>query len=99
MEGYLGETIVQQRHSEFKDYDKTQWALYFINEYGSIDGAHHKDWVIDQVVRILMNTPVVIKIGEWKNGTSEYRVSLGKPSFEYLSMVKKDINYEMGIAQ
>ena len=32
---------------------RCQRALALIWQYGSIDGAHHKDWVLDQVVRIL----------------------------------------------
>lgn len=28
-------------------------ALGYIRQYGSIDGAHHKQWVLDQVVRSL----------------------------------------------
>ena len=28
-------------------------AIDFAVEYGGIDGAHHKDWVIDQMVRLL----------------------------------------------
>ena len=28
-------------------------ALIVADEYGHIDGAHHKDWVIDQMVRAL----------------------------------------------
>lgn len=28
-------------------------ALEMIFDYGGIDGAHHKQWVLDQVVRIL----------------------------------------------
>ena len=28
-------------------------AIKFAVEYGGIDGAHHKDWVIDQMVRML----------------------------------------------
>lgn len=28
-------------------------ALKIAGEYGPIDGAHHKDWVIDQMVRAL----------------------------------------------
>lgn len=31
----------------------TQKAIDLIVEYGGIDGAHHKDWVLDQVVRVL----------------------------------------------
>ena len=28
-------------------------ALDIVNQYGGIDGAHHKQWVLDQVVRAL----------------------------------------------
>lgn len=28
-------------------------AIELIVDYGGIDGAHHKDWVLDQTVRIL----------------------------------------------
>jgi hypothetical protein len=28
-------------------------AIKLAVDYGSIDGAHHKDWVIDQIVRAL----------------------------------------------
>ena len=34
-------------------HDKISGALNLIMEFGSIDGAHHKQWVLDQVVRIL----------------------------------------------
>jgi hypothetical protein len=36
-----------------KDKEKIDKALDLIVQYGGIDGAWHKDWVIDQVVRIL----------------------------------------------
>ena len=31
----------------------TEQALGVIRRYGGIDGEHHKQWVLDQVVRIL----------------------------------------------
>lgn len=31
-------------------------ALEFIMQYGGIDGAHHKQFALDQVVRILTNS-------------------------------------------
>lgn len=31
-------------------------ALDLALRYGGIDGAHHKDWVIDQMVRVLCGT-------------------------------------------
>ena len=33
--------------------DKVQAALTMIGEFGGYDGGHHKQWVLDQVVRIL----------------------------------------------
>ncbi len=35
------------------DKRKIEKAMSFIVEYGGIDGAHHKDWVLDQAIRIL----------------------------------------------
>lgn len=29
-------------------------ALEFIQRYGGTDGGHHKQWVLDQVVRLLL---------------------------------------------
>jgi hypothetical protein len=33
--------------------EKIKAALEIVMRYGGIDGAHHKDWVIDQMVRTL----------------------------------------------
>jgi len=33
-------------------------ALEIIHRYGGIDGGHHKQWVLDQVVRALTGAPV-----------------------------------------
>mgnify|MGYP001306605573 CR=1 FL=1 len=34
-------------------------ALKIAVQYGGIDGAHHKDWCIDQMVRALTGCPLV----------------------------------------
>lgn len=34
-----------------------QAALQIAQRYGSIDGEHHKTWVIDQMCRALLETP------------------------------------------
>lgn len=34
-------------------------ALKIANNYGGIDGDHHKMWTIDQMVRALTNCPLV----------------------------------------
>ncbi len=35
------------------DKEKIQKAINLAVGYGGIDGSHHKNWVIDQMVRIL----------------------------------------------
>lgn len=35
------------------DQKRIQKAIELAVRYGGIDGAHHKDWVIDQMVRVL----------------------------------------------
>lgn len=87
MAKYLGETLVDQKDTPFKDYTENDWSLYFIMRYGGIDGAHHKDWVMDQVVRILNGTELVIALAKWEDGQEEYRVCTGKPSQKYKDWV------------
>jgi hypothetical protein len=36
--------------------------------YGGIDGAHHKTWVIDQMVRALTGSDYDATIDKWCNG-------------------------------
>ena len=38
--------------------DRIDKALSIAVAYGGIDGAYHKDWVIDQMVRSLTGCPV-----------------------------------------
>ena len=32
-------------------------ALAIAYEYAEIDGAHHKAWIVDQIVRVLLGAP------------------------------------------
>ena len=41
-----------------KKSERIEKALSIAVAYGGIDGAHHKDWVIDQMVRALTGCPV-----------------------------------------
>jgi hypothetical protein len=92
MEGYLGETPVDISKSEFKNYTPADWAMYFIERYGQIDGGWHQTWVLDQVARILKGTPVIVNLAQWRDSDdpdggikySEYRVTTGELSLEYL---------------
>lgn len=50
-------------------------ALYYADRYGYIDGAHHKQWVIDQMVRSLTGCPYEDRTGTDVHGTAyEYQV-------------------------
>lgn len=96
MKGYLGETeLTDQPIIEPK-----VGALMFIEMYGAIDGAHHKDWVLDQVARILNGAPIRVRRADWDNGHSELRYSVGT-SKQYEDWVKtitdEDCEYDCGI--
>lgn len=93
MTNYLGEVEVDWRNVEFyRDFTEKDWTLLFIKHYGGIDGAHHKDWVLDQVVRILTGAPIKMTKATWDDGRSEYRFEVGE-SDEYIQWVK---DYEFG---
>ena len=60
MEKY--EEHIKRLRKENEEKDKQiKRALDLIFEYGQIDGGHHKAWVIDQIVRILIKD----KYDEW----------------------------------
>jgi len=97
MNGYLGEFPVNLEETEFKGFTPQDWALDFIERYGQYDGGHHKQWTMDQVVRILKGTPVIVVVAKWENGTENYRINTGEPSKEYLDWVKEmEGEYEDG---
>jgi hypothetical protein len=105
---YIGEEVVDIKNTPFADYERKDWALEHIERYGQIDGDHHKTWVIDQVARILMGTPVIVSEALWTNPTlSEYRFETGEPSKKYLDWVEASkmgsggteiYTYDVGIA-
>lgn len=79
MAKYLGEHILKQEETEiFKDFSKADWARYFIEEWGLFDAPGNKEWLLDQTLRILYGTPVIIKLAIWDDGYSEYRVTTSK---------------------
>ena len=56
-------------------------ALDLITQYGGIDGAHHKQWVLDQIVRTLTKTEK-----GYENWLKEYQGDLdeeGYPEYEW----------------
>lgn len=83
---YLGEVDVTN-DLPFTAMLPADFAMKFIEQYGQIDGAHHKAWVLDQVARILKGTKVTVKKATWSNGGKEYRYDVGYPSGDYLEWV------------
>jgi len=107
MNGYLGETEIPIAETVYKDYTPAQWAMLWIEKWGSIDGAHHKTWVLDQIARILHGTPVIAKMAKWDSGDQELRLNLGEPTPEYLQWAEEmkegedgpnTYDYDCGIA-
>jgi hypothetical protein len=89
MAKYLGETIVNIEDTPYVDYSQADWASEYILNYGQIDGAHHKQWVLDQALRILKGTPIILKLAKWDDGNEEYRYNTGDPSPEYAKTVQE----------
>ncbi len=83
MENYLGEKTLDIHKTKYAMYSKEDWTLLWIEMYSGIDGANHKDWIIDQLARILKGTKVIVKEAEWSNGHKEERLSLDEPPKEY----------------
>lgn len=50
-------------------------ALEFAVQYGGIDGSHHKDWVIDQMVRALTGCPQVWRHELGDDGVGTYALN------------------------
>lgn len=90
MAEYLGEFPVDIESSKFKGYKPFDWAMYFIEHYGQIDGSDHKNWVMDQVARIYNGMQVDVVVAKWDNGYEEYRVNIrDDESEEYKKWVTK----------
>lgn len=53
------------------DYERIEEAIRLAQEYGPIDGGHHKAWVIDQMLRVLMGEDYDFFVAEndyWDTG-------------------------------
>lgn len=111
MANYLGQFPVDIKDTPYADYTPADWALEYIGRYGGIDGSHHKDWVLDQVSRILHGTPVQVTHHKWDDGQEEYRIRTGEePPQAYHDWVRKlrepwneeleafEYDYSVGIA-
>lgn len=63
-------------------------ALAVAMQYGGIDGDHHKAWVIDQMVRALLDCPIVEKKSLDCNGVP-YTYKAQGESIQYVTWVKE----------
>lgn len=85
---YLGEEIIDvKKHEKYSRYTAKEWVLLYLEMYSGVDGSHHKDWVLDQIARILKGTQVEVKLAKWDNGKSEYRFDTKNPTKEYKDWV------------
>jgi len=64
---------------------------------GMHDGAHHKDWVIDQIVRALTGCPVVTKTATDYRG-QEYDYEAQGESTQYKAFVAANDGWSEGVA-
>ena len=86
---YQGEKILSSlKGTKFQDWTVSDWAVFWMEVNGPYDGANSKDWLIDQAVRILKGTSVIVSFASWKNGDVEFRFRLDLPSDAYLEFVK-----------
>lgn len=60
--------------------EKINKAINIAVKYGGIDGSHHKDWVIDQMVRILADDSydaIVADACDGEDGPNTYSWNCG----------------------
>lgn len=62
--------------------DKVYDSLVIIEQYGGIDGDHHKAWVIDQIARVLCGDDYeewVANMKDGEDGPETYEWDVGVP--------------------
>ena len=83
-----------------KENEAIKNALELIAEYGYIDGESHKQWIIDQVVRMLTLCPTIKKEFKSQNDTLYYFDVLGKSEEykEWIHSCEVDYTWNTGIS-
>ena len=64
-------TLIKSIGQTFREMDKVYDAVEIAIDYGQYDGAHHKQWVIDQMLRKLLDDKyyeVIEKVPDWDTG-------------------------------
>lgn len=77
------------------DRERIKAALEVAVRFGGIDGAHHKSWVIDQMVRCLTGCPKQTVYSKGLNNMPYTYEALGM-SDEYLKLVAEAKSGEDG---
>jgi hypothetical protein len=75
--------------------ERVEKALAIAIAYGGFDGAHHKDWTIDQMVRALTGCPVVEESAKDCHG-NPYTYKAQGESEEYQELVAEACDGEDG---
>jgi len=68
------------KNKQLSDKEKIDEAISMAVQFGGIDGAHHKDWVIDQMVRILAGnnySKIVKEACHGEDGANTYSWEVG----------------------
>jgi len=81
MEDYLGADDISDEYIQSKSKDEI--ILDYITMYRGIDAAHHKDWLLDQITRIVHDGVPDTKRATWENGHTELRLSFVSGSNKY----------------
>ena len=48
--------------------EKEDKTLDLIYQFGGIDGEHHKQWILDQIVRVLTREHYTFWVADYKDG-------------------------------
>jgi hypothetical protein len=78
--------------------ERIKKALQMISDFGDTDGGHHKQWALDQVVRILTDCPEVIKESKYMIGEEHktYTYTVLGTSDEYHEWLREFADGEDG---
>lgn len=79
-----------------KKSERIEKALSIAVAYGGNDGAHHKDWVIDQMVRALTGCPLETILHTPHGGGESYSYQAQGESEDYKALVADACNGEDG---
>jgi hypothetical protein len=78
----------------YSQYEKHDWAMLWIELHNGFNDEDQKDWLLDQIARILLGNKIIVKEVLWENGCSELRFQLAEPSPDYINWVEETKHWE-----